>query len=120
MSPKTASIRIGDGTDQAVIEKAWLDHRVRSWQGAMDLAVKQFPKEQSAAEPFRSAPPTAPESLRVICVSVDPPDDAQVLELTAKALAKLVRQPIETAYDAMEYGRERAGGLGPVELPFKG
>lgn len=42
MTLKKTSVQVTPEIEEAVLDKAWRDYRVRSWQGAMDLAIKRF------------------------------------------------------------------------------
>lgn len=48
MSQKKTSVTVTSETEEAVIEKAWRNYRIRSWQGAVDLALQQFVESPAA------------------------------------------------------------------------
>lgn len=90
MSLKNTSVRVNPETEEAVIEKAWRDYRVRSWQGAVDLALKLFLEAPAPNEAETSSLERKP-------LDVDQPD-ASTLRIPPGKRAILVPDVLDERY----------------------
>ena len=115
---KKTSVVVTNETEEAVIEKAWRDHRVRSWQGAMDLAIQRF-LDSAPVQPA-TGPAPVPSGMRAILVPATLPDeDAALLEMAGSELARLAERERKDFADQAEHQRSRIKAIEPVEMQLK-